>query len=44
MLAVEILAYISVGIITLGWLLSLIYDFVKNIHTKKETENNQPYE
>ncbi len=41
MIAIEILAYISVGIITLSWLFSIIYELAKKTHSNYETNDQQ---
>ena len=38
MIVIDILAYVSVGIITIGWLFSIIYEFVKKAQANKETK------
>ena len=41
MIVIEILAYISVGLITLGWLFSIIFELTKKIHSNNETKEQQ---
>ncbi|MHA1156042.1 MAG: hypothetical protein ACTSQK_08030 [Candidatus Heimdallarchaeota archaeon] len=36
---IEILAYISVGILTLGWVISMTMDFFKKIYEKQENSS-----
>ena len=40
-MTVEILAYISVGLISLGWLLTLLFDTATKIKTKIESKNKE---
>jgi hypothetical protein len=38
----QILAYITAGLIALGWLLTIIFDLLKKIHTnKKNTQDSE---